>query len=64
MLACFESGDGVCFVEFIRGEDEDDVDVLALEDLGGVGRCDWNVEFCSAVFDILRSSSISLGFGL
>jgi hypothetical protein len=64
VLACFESGDCVCFVEFIRGEDEDYVDVLALEDLGGVGGCDWNVELCCAVFGILRSSSISLGFGL
>lgn len=53
MLAGFEGGDGVGFVEFIGGEVEDHVDVGAGEDVGWVGGGEGDVEFGGAVGGVL-----------
>lgn len=44
-----EGGGGVGFVEFVRGEDEDDVDGGVRDDGCGVGGVRWDVEFGGAV---------------
>lgn len=53
MLAGFEGGDGVGFVEFIGGEVKDHVDVGAGEDVGWVGGGEGDVEFGGAVGSVL-----------
>lgn len=58
MFAGLEGGYGVGLVEFIGGEVEDDVDVVAGEDVGWVGGGEGDFELGGAVVGVLGESSV------
>jgi hypothetical protein len=60
VFAGFEGGDGVGFVVFVRGEDEDHVDGGVVEDAGGVGGPERDVEFGGTVFCVLGGEKIGI----
>ena len=62
MLASFEGSYRVGLVELIGCEVEDNVDIIAGEDILGVCGGEWDVELGSAVVDVLRKSAFTIWY--